>query len=49
MPAILNSKSKYAPFSDCPEPLREFLSYTLTIRCLSPRTVDGYYIELRPF
>lgn len=49
MPAILNSKSKYAPFSDCPEPLREFLSYILTIRGLSPRTVDGYYIELRTF
>lgn len=49
MPAILNSKSKYAPFNDCPEPLREFLSYTLTIRGLSPRTVDGYYIELRTF
>ncbi len=49
MPAILNSKSKYAPFNDCPEPLREFLSYALTIRGLSPRTVDGYYIELRTF
>lgn len=49
MPAVLNNKSKYAPFNDCPEPLREFLSYILTIRNLSPRTVDGYYIELRTF
>ncbi len=49
MPAILNNKSRYAPFTDCPEPLREFLSYILTIRGLSPRTVDGYYIELRTF
>lgn len=49
MPAVLNSKSKYAPFNDCPAPLREFLSYILTIRGLSPRTVDGYYIELRTF
>lgn len=49
MPAILNKKSKYAPFNGCPEPMREFLSYILTIRGLSPRTVDGYYIELRTF
>ncbi|MFV0498143.1 MAG: tyrosine recombinase XerC [Candidatus Fimivivens sp.] len=49
MPAVLNDKSKYAPFADCPMPLREFLSYILTIRGLSPRTVDAYYIELRTF
>lgn len=49
MPTSLQTKSKYAPFNDCPEPMREFLSYILTIRSLSPRTVDGYYIELRTF
>ncbi len=43
------ARSRYAPFSDCPEPLRNFLSYLLTIRNLSPRTVDGYYIDLRIF
>lgn len=41
--------SRYAPFHDCPEPMRDFLSYLLTIRNLSPRTVDGYYIDLRTF
>lgn len=49
MPAFLNKKSQYAPFNDCPAPVREYLSYALTIRGLSPRTVDGYYIELRTF
>ena len=41
------ARSRYAPFRDCPEPMRDFLSYLLTIRNLSPRTVDGYYIDLR--
>ena len=49
MPANLNNRSQYAPFTDCPDPVREFLTYTLSIRNLSPRTVDGYYIELRTF
>lgn len=49
MPANINNKSKYAPFADCPAPVREFLTYMLSIRNLSPRTVDGYYIELRTF
>ena len=43
------ARSRYAPFRDCPEPMRDFLSYLLTIRNLSPRTVDGYYIDLRTF
>ena len=43
------TRSRYAPFRDCPEPMRDFLSYLLTIRNLSPRTVDGYYIDLRTF
>ena len=42
-------RSRYAPFYDCPEPMRDFLSYLLTIRNLSPRTVDGYYLDLRTF
>lgn len=49
MPSPIQTKSRYAPFDDCPEPLREFLSYILNIRSLSVRTVDGYYIELRTF
>jgi site-specific recombinase XerD len=44
-----NVASQYAPFSDAPEVLREFLNYMLTIRGRSPRTVDGYYIEIRTF
>ena len=42
-------RSKYAPFSDAPSCLREFLNYMLTILGRSPRTVDGYYIECRTF
>ena len=42
-------KSAYAPFYDCPQIMKEFLDYMMTIRGLSPRTVDGYYIELRTF
>lgn len=49
MPAIIQPKSKYAPFADCPAPMREFLTYILTIKNLSVRTVDGYYIEIRTF
>lgn len=49
MPAVIQPKSKYAPFADCPAPMREFLTYILTIKNLSVRTVDGYYIEIRTF
>ncbi len=42
-------RSQYAPFEDAPAALREFLNYMLTIRGRSPRTVDGYYIEIRTF
>ena len=49
MPSMLKPKSLYAPFTDCPDTVREFLTYILTIKNLSPRTVDGYYIELRTF
>ncbi|WP_283123980.1 tyrosine-type recombinase/integrase [Angelakisella massiliensis] len=34
---------------EAPQLLREFLSYMLTIKGRSPRTVDGYYIDLRFF
>ncbi|MDL2218810.1 tyrosine recombinase XerC [Ruminococcaceae bacterium OttesenSCG-928-O06] len=36
-------------FQDCPALLVEYLQYSLTIRGLSPRTVNGYYIDLRNF
>ena len=49
MPQKLNIRSQYAPFSDCPLLMKEFLTYMLTIKNLSPRTVDGYYIDLRTF
>ena len=31
---------------DCPDILREFLFYLETIQGRSPKTVNGYYIEL---
>lgn len=34
---------------DCPAFLKDFLFYLETIRGLSSRTVDGYYIDLRTF
>jgi len=49
MPKKLNTKSQYAPFNDCPELMKQFLTYILSIKNLSVRTVDGYYIELRTF
>ena len=35
--------------NSCPDYLREFLVYMETIKNRSPRTVDGYYVELRSF
>lgn len=49
MPPKNPVRSQYAPFFDCPPEMKEFLDYMLTIRGRSPRTVDGYYIELRSF
>ncbi len=46
---IKNTKSIYAPFKDCPPEVQEFLNYMMTIKRRSPKTVDGYYIELRTF
>lgn len=36
-------------YSDCPDYLKEFLFYMITIRGLSRRTVDAYYVDLRTF
>lgn len=36
-------------YSDCPDYLKEFLFYLLTIKGRSRRTVDAYYIDLRTF
>ena len=36
-------------YDDCPSFLREFLNYALSIRNLSPRTVNGYAVDLRTF
>ncbi len=36
-------------YNDCPVCAKEFLYYCETIRNLSPRTVNGYYIDLRTF
>lgn len=35
--------------NDCPDFLRDFLFYMETIKGRSPRTVDGYYLDLRSF
>ena len=35
--------------NDCPEFLQDFLFYMETIKGRSPRTVDGYYVDLRSF
>lgn len=43
------NKSKAASYKDCPEAVVEYLHYTETIRGLSPRTVNGYYVDLRVF
>lgn len=40
---------KHGPYDDCPPLVVEFLHYSETIRGLSPRTVNGYYIDLRTF
>ena len=41
--------AKKEDFSDCPDFLKEFLNYELSIRNLSPRTVGGYAVDLRTF
>lgn len=44
-----NKPSKSSSYNDCPPAVAEYLKYTLTIRGLSARTVNGYYIDLRTF
>lgn len=38
-----------ADYGDCPNYVKEFLFYMLTIRGCSKRTVDAYHIDLRTF
>ena len=35
--------------SECPDFLRDFLTYNETIKGKSSRSVEGYYIDLRTF
>lgn len=37
------------PYADCPQILRDYLFYLLTIKGRSARTVDAYYIDIRTF
>ncbi len=47
---MANTKIKlYSDFSDSPSFLREFLYYMQTIRSLSIKTVEAYYIDLKLF
>ncbi len=39
----------YSDFSDAPSILKEFLYYSQTIRGLSPKTVESFYIDLKLF
>lgn len=41
--------NRHGDYQDCPELVIEYLQYIETIRGLSPRTVNGYYIDLRTF
>lgn len=36
-------------YSDCPQILRDFLSYHETIKAQSPKTISEYYLDLRMF
>ena len=44
-----NKPTVHGDYKDVPADLTEFLYYSETIRGLSPRTVNGYYIDLRTF
>ena len=39
----------YSDYSNAPNILKEFLYYSQTIKGLSPRTVEGYFIDLQLF
>lgn len=40
---------RHGSYDDCPPLVVDYLRYSETIRGLSPRTVNGYYIDLRTF
>lgn len=44
-----NKPTVHGDYKDVPADVTEFLYYSETIRGLSPRTVNGYYIDLRTF
>lgn len=47
---MANSKPKiYSDYSDCPQFLKDFLYYMQTIRGLSERSVEAYYIDMKLF
>ena len=47
---MANSKPTiYSDYSDAPDFLKEFLYYMQTIKGLSPRTVEAYYIDMNLF
>lgn len=47
---MANSKQIiYSDYSNCPQVLKEFLYYMQTIKGLSPRTVEAYYIDVQLF
>lgn len=41
--------SRHAPYTDIPKDAQDYLRYLETIINRSPRTVNGYYIDLRTF
>lgn len=44
-----NPKTRKMDFSDCPPVLKEYFYYLETIRALSPRSINGYSIDLHTF
>lgn len=44
-----SNPKKHNTYNDCPAIVTEYLNYSESIRGLSARTVNGYYIDLRTF
>ena len=44
-----NTVKIYSDYSNAPAVLKEFLYYSQTIKGLSPRTVEGYFLDLQLF
>lgn len=40
---------RHAPYLDVPDAVIEYLHYLDFVRQNSPRTINGYYIDLRSF